>query len=122
MLPVAQKPNPQSHLAAEAAVHLPRPAIVPTNTALGIATLPALASICKADRVVINVSCRGNEYQWQPAGDSYSLAAGRIVVVDSTHNFMLVILKLDSEAVIGRATVSIRGCLAFVLLVLLSLS
>ena len=82
MLPVAQKPNPQSHLAAKAAVHLPRPTIVPTNTALRIATLPALASICKADRVVINVSCRGNEYHWQPAGYSYSLAAGRIVIVD----------------------------------------
>jgi len=92
----------------EAAVHLPRPAIVPTDTALTITTLPALITICETDRIVIDVASRRNKHQWQGTVNVDALTAGSIIIVNSANDFMLVILQRDGKAVVGCANAIIR--------------
>lgn len=91
---------PTRPLASEATLHIPRAAIVVPKAALRSSTIPRRTVICELDRITIDIHRSDDEHGRQSAVDVDALATGCVRVVEFSHQFVLIIVDCDIEAVI----------------------
>ena len=78
--------------------------IIRPNTALqNIVTIPVALTICKLHRIAVDASRDHDEHSRQRARDTDTLARRSVRVVEFAHEFVLIVVDLDIEAVVIRA-------------------
>lgn len=104
------------HLARKATFHISQATNVRPNLALRGCTIPRGPIVRKLHRIVVHAFRRYGKHGRQRAIDIDSLARRSVRPVEFAYEFVLIVIDLDSEAVVIREAEYIGGAFVFLIL------